>query len=138
MTSALTAGVPDDLTAIQGKIIQGLNITRTGEYMVPAGMSGVNVAQRGGTNSVNKIASVTTGIQPFGAAELRTVTYSVSPSLSQFTFPLPVATATVFGQQISVFPEKTILRVYATADSNSTEVFFGIDLMVVENRFIGN
>ena len=138
LTSALTAGVPDDLDAIQGKIIQGLNITRIGEFMIPAGMVGVNLAQRGGTNSTNKIAAVAQSVEPFGGAELRTVSYSVTPSLTQYTFPLPVATTTVLGQQISVFPEKTILRTYATADSNATEVFFGVDLMLVQAKFIGN
>lgn len=138
LTSALTAGVPDDLDAIQGKIIQSNNVTRTGEFMIPAGMSGVNVAQRGGTDSPNKIMNIVTAIQPFGQPELHTVQYAVTPALAQYTFPVPVATANVFGQNIAVFPEKTILRILGTADSNNTVGFFGLDFMLVENRFIGN
>jgi hypothetical protein len=106
--------------------------------MIPAGLSGVNVAQRGGTDSPNKIMNIVTAIQPFGQPELHTVQYAVTPALAQYTFPIPVATANVFGQNIAVFPEKTILKILGTSDANNTVGFFGLDFMLVENKFIGN
>ena len=138
LTSALTAGVPNDLTAIQSKIIQGNNITRNGEYMVPAGMNAVNVAQRGGTDSTDKIMAVTSVVTLFGEPPARTVTYSVLPDVTQYTFPIPVGSSSVLGQNVAVFPEKTKISILAIVSVGNTAGFFGVDLMLVENRFIGN
>lgn len=136
-TSTTTAGVPDDATAIQGKVIFGNCITRIAAYMVPEGKAAVTVAIRGGTDDTSKIANVKTRITPFpGAPPLITVEYSVTPSFPGFIFPMPVAAGvSLFGNQ-ALLPGRSTIEFLATSNSNNTQVFFGTDILLVDlDRF---
>lgn len=129
--SSPTAGVPADAN-VQSKIILGKNISHNALYMVPRGKSVMTTAIRGTVDTTNKNVVVRTHITPFGGNDLQTVSYTLAPGLFEFTFPSPVVTATNLAELDVVLPEKSIIEFRAIASSNDTEVFFGTDLIVID------
>jgi len=130
----LTAGVPDTSAKVQSKILAGKNITHNGFFTVPAGFSAITMAIRATTDSANKSAKVDTQITPNGQPTLVTVTYSVSQSFPQFLFPAPISATTFLGDLTPVLPEKTTISFAADVDTNNTDVFFGVDFILVQNE----
>lgn len=130
--SSPTVGVPADAN-VQSKIILGKNISHNAFYMVPRAKSAMTTAIRGTVDTTNKNVIVRTHITPFGGNDLQTVSYTLAPGLFEFTFPSPVVTATNLAELAVVLPEKSIIEFRAVALSNDTEVFFGTDLIIIDN-----
>lgn len=132
LTSTTTGGIPDDVTAIQMKIIAGNNFGRLASFMVPTGQIAITVALRGGTDSVSKPARISTKITVRDAPTITTIEYTVLPDFPGFAPPLPVASApAALGGSFALLPEKTILEYHVIATSNNTRVYFSYDLLIV-------
>jgi len=136
-TDTLTAGVPDDITKIQSKIILGNNVTRNGQIMIPAGKSAITLAIRGTTDDLTKVALVSTHITRFGQPELITVDYTVTPNFGEYTFPVPVGAVDNLGESTPVLGAKTILKFVAQSNSNNTHLFFATDILLVDEDIFG-
>lgn len=133
-SDTLTAGVPNTATKVQSKVPATDNITHNCWLVVPAGMSAITMAIRGTTDSNLKTSKVQTIIHQPTLPPLRTVTYSVSESFPEFSFPSPVSTANVLGGRVVILPEKTIIEFRSEVDTNDTDTFFGADYLIIQSE----
>lgn len=136
-STSLTAGVPDDLTVLQSKMLSGLGITHNGFFHIPAAHSGIVMANRGTVDSTNKNAEIQSWISFNAGAFVNPVTYTITNGFPEFTFPLPVGSAENLGILSPVLPEKTTVELRANVGSNDTAVFFGEDILLIENQYFG-
>lgn len=132
-TNLAVSGVPIDPDDLLSFVKQGVNTSRHGFFMIPKGVSGVTLAIRGNTDAESKPATITTNIILLGDIPLQTVAYSVSPAFAQFLFPTPIASSSAFGQVTRILPEGTLVEFTAKASANNTSVFFGLDMLLVDN-----
>ena len=137
LASTITAGVPTTAGAIQDKINQGKNITRTCGLMVPAGKAAITMGLRGTTDNQTKNTLISTEITPYQQAKVISVEYNVNPSFGEYTFPVPVATVDVLGEASLVLPEKTLIEFTGTADTPATKCFFGVDYLIIDIESFG-
>jgi len=134
-----TDGIPNDLQSTLSYIKSGVGITNNAWYKVPKGFSAVTTGIRASTDNATKTALVKTFIKFPGDIVLNTATYTVSASFPEFTFNPPLGSSTVLGGGvIRILPEGTILEFTANPVSNNTQLFFGIDFILVENGLFGN
>jgi hypothetical protein len=132
-SDTLTAGVPDTNSKVKSKIIQGKNITHNGFYMTPAGKTGGTLAIRASTDADNKPATIQTWVYPFGLAPRRIVTYSATVNFPQFTFPAPTTSFDLTADSSGgIRGEKSLVLYKAQAAANNTAVFFGVDILLVD------
>ena len=133
-TDTLTAGVPDTNSKVKSKILQGKNITHNSFSMVPRGFVHVPVAIRASTDATTKTVLVETWITTaVGGLAANTVTYTVLSGFPQFIFPLPVASISTAGETQIVFPEKAFTEYKVLASIPDTQIFFGVDILVIES-----
>jgi hypothetical protein len=136
-STALTGGKPSDTTKIQSKIIQGLNVTHNGFYIIPKGFSSIFMVTRGNTNSINKVASFKNIFTLPGSVSFQTVQYSANINGFEFRLTPPIATDAVLGGNVILGPEGTFVEVKALVDSNTTNVFSGSDLILARTDKLG-
>jgi len=133
-TDTLTAGVPDTSSKIQSKVIAGQGITHNGFITVPSGHAAINMVLRGTTDGVNKSSQIANVIHPPTGPEFIGTTFSVSEAFPGFIFPAPIATTTVAGAYSPIFPEKTTIEFRAEVNTNSTDTFFGVDWLFIQQE----
>lgn len=132
-STPLTGGKPTDVTKIQSKIVQGLNVTHNGFIIIPKGFSGIAMNSRGNTQSANKVASLTNNITQVGGVPVVSATYSLSVTPIEIRFLPPIAVGEFFGDLNVIFPEGTFIEMKASVESNDTDVFFGIDFLLARS-----
>lgn len=135
---AWTAGVPDALTDIQSKIIQGQNITHNGFFTVPDGKFLIVTTNRGSTSpDTAKIVTIRNQISFPGQPQplLTGTEFLMGSNFPQWLFPTPVGVVEFQGVQAAVLPGRS--DIYHEAKSSSVSgptVFFGIDGWLVDHN----
>ena len=137
LTSATPGGIPSTTAAIQGKIIQGNNITRMAAYTVPNGMSAVFMAIRGNTDDDSKVATIVPQVTTFGDPPLRANGYSVTTNTPPIVLNMPFGVVPVLGFGAAAFPAKTKIQYLTTPSSNNTIVHQDFEMIIVNEALIG-
>lgn len=133
-TDTLTAGVPDTDSTVKSKIIQGLNTTHNGFYMVPRAKMVAAVAIRGTTDANTKPVIVHTVTTADGGVPVNVTDYTVLSGFPQFTFLTPLATFNLTGGALTyIVPEKTLVQYRGEATANATKLFFGVDFLIIDD-----
>jgi hypothetical protein len=122
----LTNGVPNDVSKIKAKIIQGNNRTNHGFQTVPAGYTVVPTAVRG---SIPKLKDTQLLIYTrfYNEVEMRQNPFQIYQN--NFEFILLRSGVT--------FPEKTDIEVKASSSVTGTPVSVELDGLLVDNNYIG-
>jgi len=131
-SDALTAGVPNDKTKIKSKIFASMGITHNGFFLVPADKSVITISSRVSSSitKVGKLSAVKTFVTGLGAPTIQSNTFHVS-GFEQLNF-MPVATSVIFGQNVTILPEKSFIEFRVEAESVDEEMFFASDIIVVD------
>ena len=124
-TGTETAGQPDDLTKVYGSIAADHGQTLQAFYTVPAGKTAFLLHGHMSTDAAAKPVQGKMFIRT--DADVETSGWRVqydfkTPNLFMKNFQIP-----------SAIPEKTDIKVEATADANNTYVSAGFDLLLVDN-----
>lgn len=133
-SDTLTAGVPNTQSKVKSKIIQGHNITHNGFYMVPRRKIGATLAFRVSTNKRLEATEITTWLYPLDGTPKNLVTYSALAQFAQFNFPAPVASLSLGSEVQNIRGEKMLVVYKAEASTVNTKVFFGADILLIEEN----
>lgn len=132
-SDTLTAGVPDTNSKNKSKIIQGKNTTHNGFYWVPRGKTVVVPAIQASTDTATKHVAIQTVITHFGGLPMNVATYTAMAGFLQYTFPVPFNNMASLGSPDDVALGKAFIEFKGLTNSNDTQVFFSLDLIVVDS-----
>jgi hypothetical protein len=123
--TAITGGVPNDLSKVKGFIGAGNNISQTAIFTVPAGFIGVfKTAAYGLIPSAQCCTSFINAIRTYGFAELRLTRFPLVQGGTTLTLQTPKTSFAV--------PEKTDLYVLATTSTPDAAVSVVADWEIVQ------
>lgn len=134
-SATATGGVPDSTALIQTKILAEDGVTHNGFTVVPKGKVGILLAIRGTTDAESKPAQIRFYTTRNGV-RIRQATYSVSPGFGGVNLVVPIG-VTRFGEvNTPVFSEGTVFEFESEASTNGTNVFFGADILLVDEETV--
>jgi hypothetical protein len=132
-----TAGVPDNDGKVKSKVIAGKQITHNGFFTVPAGKFAVIDSIWGTVDGTNKAAKVEVWIRNQGGEFTNPLSFSINSSITKADIPSMAVTNTEAGELDSLIREKTDFELRASVDTSNSEVFFAVNMKLVDNAELG-